>query len=171
MATVAHAPTTGYRTIRLPLAEHEYARFLHDRPSAKARLQELYEDYPALCPKAFPWGYALYGFTEVSCQQSLRCRRLRLQETQEVFTVAPAFVMPYRSGRVAEVEGALFLRRFHGPCWAIASVFGRDAMSWYRLHQGLGRFSIVGTTVQTAASLPEDVVADAKHSWLQGERV
>jgi hypothetical protein len=28
MTTVAHAPTKGYRTIRLPLAESEYDRFL-----------------------------------------------------------------------------------------------------------------------------------------------
>src|SRR6266849_5292681 len=114
MTTVAQPPTKGYRTIRLPLAEHEYERFLTDRPYAKARLQELYEDYPELFPEAFPWGHALYGFTDPSSKQHLRCRRLRLNETKEVFTVAPAFVMPYRSGRVEEVEKALFLMRFIG---------------------------------------------------------
>ncbi len=171
MTTVAQPPTKGYRTIRLPLAEHEYERFLTDRPYAKARLQELYEDYPELFPEAFPWGHALYGFTDPSSKQHLRCRRLRLNETKEVFTVAPAFVMPYRSGRVEEVEKALFLMRFHVPCWALAYVFGRDAMYWYRLHHGLGRFSIVGTTVKTAEHLPKDLVADEKHSWLKGQRV
>ena len=44
-------------------------------------------------------------------------------------------------------------------------------MYWYRLHQGLGRFSIVGTTVKTAEHLPTDLVADEKHSWLKGQRV
>ena len=171
MTTVAQPPTKGYRTIRLPLAEHEYERFLTDRPYAKARLQELYEDYPELFPEAFPWGHALYGFTDPSSKQHLRCRRLRLNETKEVFTVAPTFVMPYRSGRVEEVEKALFLMRFHVPCWALAYVFGRDAMYWYRLHHGLGRFSIVGTTVQTAEHLPKDLVADEKQSWLKGQRV
>jgi len=53
------------------------------------------------------------------------------------------------SGRVEEVDKALFLMRFHVPYWAIAYVFGRDAMSWYRLQQGLGRFRLVGTTVKT----------------------
>ncbi len=85
--------------------------------------------------------------------------------------MAPAFVMPERSGRVEEVEKALFLMRFHVPCWAIASVFGRDAMYWYRLHQGLGRFSSVGTTVKTAEHFPKDLVADEKHRWLKGQRV
>ena len=75
------------------------------------------------------------------------------------------------SGRVDEVEKALFLMRFHVPYWAIAYVFGRDAMYWYRLQQGLGRFSLVGTTVKTPEHLPQDLVADEKHSWLQGQRV
>ena len=44
-------------------------------------------------------------------------------------------------------------------------------MSWYRLQQGLGRFSIVGTTVKTAEHLPQDLVADEKHRWLKGPRV
>ena len=171
MTTVAQAPPKGYRTIRLPLAEHEYARFLTDRPYAKARLQEIYEDSPELFPEAFPWGYVLYGFTDPSCQQHLRCRRLRLNETQDVFTVAPAFVMPSRSGRVEDVEKALLLMRFHVPCWAIAYVLGHDAMYGDRLQQGLGRFSLVGTTVKTAESLPTDLVADEKHRWLKGKRV
>jgi hypothetical protein len=94
MTTIAPPPTKGSRTIRVPLAEPEYARFLSDRTSAKARLQEIYEEYPALFPEAFPWGYALYGFTDSSWKHPRRCRRLRLDATQEVFTVAPAFVMP-----------------------------------------------------------------------------
>lgn len=171
MSSVAQSPPQGYRTIRLPLAEHEYDRFLTDRTYAKDRLQELYEAAPELFPEAFPWGYALYGFTALSEKQHLRCRRLRLQATQAVFTVAPAFVLPYMSGRVEDVEKALFLMRFHVPCWALAYAFGRDAMYWYRGQQGLGRFSLVGTTVKTAQSLPQDLVADEKHSWLKGERV
>jgi hypothetical protein len=171
MTTVSHPPRKGYRTIRLPLSELEYDRFVEDRTYAKVRLEELYEDHPELFPAAFGWGYALYGFTDPSCKQNLRCRRLRLEPGGEVFTVAPAFVMPYMSGRTAEVDKALFLMRFHVPCWAIAHVFGRDAMYWYRLEQGLGRFSVVGTTVKSPERLPKDLVADEKHSWLKGQRV
>ncbi len=94
MTPVTHPPPKGYRTIRLPLREDEHERFLTDRSYARSRLQALYEDSPALFPEAFPRGYALYGFTDPSCQQPLRCRRLRLNATQEVFMVAPAFVMP-----------------------------------------------------------------------------
>jgi hypothetical protein len=171
MATVTHPPKKGYRTIRLPLAESKYERFLSDRAYAKARLDELYEDYPELFPDAFPWGYAFYGFTELSIKQQLCCRRIRLDQGCTVFTLAPAFVMPYMTGKVQEVDHALFLMRFHVPCWAIAHVFGREAMYWYRLEQSLGRFSLVGTTVKSPEQLPKDLVADEKHSWLKGERV
>jgi hypothetical protein len=128
MTTVAHPPKKGYRTIRLPLAESEYDRFLSDRAYAKARLDELYEDFPELFPDAFPWSYALYGFTEPSIKQEIHCRRIRLEQGQAVCTIAPAFVMPYMTGRTQEVDDALFLMRFQVPCWAMAHVFGRDAM-------------------------------------------
>jgi hypothetical protein len=55
----------------------------------------------------FGWVYAFFGLTESSIKQHLRCRRLRLDQGGEVFTAAPAFVMPYRSGRTDEVEKAL----------------------------------------------------------------
>ncbi len=171
MTTVTQPPKKGYRTIRLPLAESEYDRFLSDRAYAKARLDELYETFPEVFPEAFPWGYALCGFTDPSIKQDIRCRRMRLCQGQAVFAIAPAFVMPYMAGRTQEVDHALFFMRFHVPCWAIAHVFGRDPMYWYRLEQGLGRFSIVGTTVKNPERLPQDLVADEKHSWLQGERV
>jgi hypothetical protein len=171
MTTVTHSPKKGYRTIRLPLAESEYDRFLSDRAYAKARLDEFYEDFPELFPGVFPWGYVLYGFTEPSIKQEIRCRRIRLDQGRAVFAIAPAFVMPYMTGRTHDVDQALFLMRFHVPCWAIAHVFGRDAMYWYRLEQSLGRFSIVGTTVKQPEQLPKDLVADEKHSWLKGERV
>ena len=171
MTTVAHTPKKGYRTIRLPLAESEYDRFLTDRSYAKDRLEELYEECAELFPEAFPWGYAFFGFTEPSITQQLLCRRIRLDQGRTVFTIAPAFVMPYMTGRTQDVDQALFLMRFHVPCWAIAHVFGHDAMYWYRLEQSLGRFSLVGTTVKPPEHLPKDLVADEKHSWLKGERV
>jgi hypothetical protein len=171
MTTIAHPPQKGYRTIRLPLSECEYDEFLTDRSYAQARLDELYEDFPELFPDAFPWGYAFFGFTEPSIKQQLRCRRIRLDQGRTVFTVAPAFVMPYMTGRTEDVHHALFLMRFYVPCWAMAHVFGRDAMYWYRLEQGLSRFSVVGTTVKSPKQLPKDLVADEKHSWLKGERV
>lgn len=39
-------------------------------------------------------------------------------------------------------------------------------MYWYRLERSLGRFSLVGTTVQAAERLPRHLVADEKHTTL-----
>src|SRR6266480_2304402 len=119
MTTVAHPPKKGYRTIRLPLAESEYDRFLTDRFYAKDRLEALYGEFAELFPEAFPWGYSFFGFTEPSIKQQLLCRRIRLDQGRTVFTIAPAFVMPYMTGRTQDVDHALFLRRFHVPCWAL----------------------------------------------------
>jgi hypothetical protein len=171
MTTVAHPPKKGYRTIRLPLAESEYERFLTDRSSAKDRLEELYEAGAALFPEAFPSGDAFFGSTEPSMKQQLLCRRMRLEPGRTVLTIAPAFVMPDMTGRTQDVDDALFLRRLQVPCWAMAHVCGREAMSWYRLEQGLSRFSLVGTTVKSPEHFPKDLVADDKQSWWQGERV
>jgi hypothetical protein len=129
---------------------------------AKAQLDKLYERHPELFPVGFDQGYALCGFTEPSRKQQLRCRRIRLSTDTRVWTLAPAVVMPYMTAVVSEVDKALLLMRFHVPCWALAHVFGRDAMYWYRLQQSLGRFSVVGTTVKAAQRLPQDLVADGK---------
>ena len=56
MTTIAHPTNKGYRTIRLPLTESAYDRFLTDRSYATARLEELYEELAELFPDAFPWG-------------------------------------------------------------------------------------------------------------------
>src|SRR5262249_7338262 len=54
--------------------------------------------------------------------------------------------------------------------WALARVFGKGAMYWYRLELGLGRCSLVGTTVRRT-SLPADVVADERHQTHGGAKV
>ena len=83
------------------------------------------------------------------------------------FSIRPSFLMPYMTARTADVEGPLFLRKFGVPFWALARVFGGDPMSWYRMECGLGRFSVVGTTVRTA-TLPEHLLADEHHQGLDG---
>jgi hypothetical protein len=43
-------------------------------------------------------------------------------------------------------------------------------MYWYRLERALGRFSLVGTTVQAAERLPRHLVADEKHTTLVNDK-
>lgn len=68
-----------------------------------------------------------------------------------------------------DADGPLFLRSFGVPFWALARVFGRDAMFWYRAEVSLGRNSIVGTTVRRAP-LPEHVLADEHHQPRDGTK-
>jgi hypothetical protein len=85
--------------------------------------------------------------------------------------VRPSFLLPYGIGRTEEVEKALFLRHWGVPFDALAYVFGRDAMFWYRAWLSLGRPNLVGTTVKYAATMPVDLVADEKITWLAGAEV
>jgi len=42
MTTVAHQAKKGYRTLRVPVAEHEYDLFVSDKTFARERLEYLY---------------------------------------------------------------------------------------------------------------------------------
>ncbi len=63
------------------------------------------------------------------------------------YTIYPSFIMPSFSGYTEEASKALFFRKFNVPFWAIAEVFGHNAMYWYRRENSLGRFSIDETTI------------------------
>jgi hypothetical protein len=78
--------------------------------------------------------------------------------------------MPYMTGRTDEVDHALFLRKFGVPFWALARVFGRDAMFWFRLECQLGDNSLVGTTIRQAP-IPQHLLADEHHQTCDGEKV
>ena len=71
----------------------------------------------------------------------------------------------------SEVERALYLRQWGVPFAALAYVFGRDAMFWYRAWVALGRANLVGATVKAAAQMPLDLIADEKITWVCGQAV
>ena len=105
----------------------------------------------------------------VSAKQGVTIRRVRLKDGT-AYSIRPSFLMPYMTARTEDVEGPLFLRKFGVPFWALAHVFGRDPMFWYRLECGLGRFSVVGTTVRQA-ELPEHLLADEHHQTRDGQKI
>jgi hypothetical protein len=86
------------------------------------------------------------------------------------FTIAPAFLMPYMTALTEDVEKSLFLRRFNVPYWGLTYVFDRNDMFWYRQEQTFGRFNIVGTTVKNPKFLPQDLLADEKHTSRLGKK-
>jgi hypothetical protein len=84
-----------------------------------------------------------------------------------------AFRTPFEAVSVRPPPGRAgppSLRQFAVPYWARAQVFGRSPRDWYRLERSLGRFSLVGTTVQAAERRPRYRVADAKPTPLSGKK-
>lgn len=157
-----------HRTICLPISEDSYRVIVDDPAAFRRRLDEGFRATPELFPPGFDRGYELKD-DRTSAKRGLPIRRIRLRDGA-AYSVRPSFLMPYMTARVADVEGPLFLRTFGVPFWALARVFGRDPMSWYRLEVGLGRNSVVGSTVRRA-ELPEHLLADEHHQTIDGEKV
>jgi hypothetical protein len=126
--------------------------------------------HPELFPQAWVQGDPFHDHSR-SRKQGVVMRRIQLKATAEVFTLRPSFLLPYCIARPEEVEKALSLRQWGVPFDALAYVFGRDAMCWYRAWLSLGRPTVVGTTVKSAATMPPDLVADEKITWLAGDEV
>jgi hypothetical protein len=147
-------------TICLPVDKGAYRDIVDDPRRFREWLDAAYRDCPELFPRAFADGYRLKD-ARISAKLGVRTRRVRCK-SGESFSVRPGFVLPYMVGYADEANHPLFLRGFGVPFWALARVFGRGAMYWYRLEVGLGRNSVVGTTVRRA-ELPEDLLADEHH--------
>ena len=157
----------GQRTICLPFTEEAYARIIDDPQQFRRALEDADSGAPELFPDDFALGYQLKD-DRMSAKQRIRIRRIILKDGT-AYSIRPSFLMPYLTARTADVEPALFLRKFGVPFWALARVFGRDPMFYYRLECALGRASIVGTTVKV--DLPEHLVADEHHQTRDGQKI
>ena len=151
----------GRRTICLPIAEEVYARIINDSREFRRTLDDAFRQAPELFPVDFAFGYQIKD-GRVSVKQRIRIRRIALKDGT-AYSIRPSFLMPYLTARTDDVEDPLFLRKFGVPFWALARVFGRGDMYWYRLEVGLGRNSVVGTTVRRA-ELPEQCASGQPHS-------
>lgn len=159
----------GCSTVCLPISKDDYLALIGSPEQFRGWLDQAYRDCPELFPEAFASGYTLKD-DRTSAKLGLRLRRVECNATGRSFTIRPSFVLPYMAGWTDDVEKPLFLRRFGVPFWALAKVFGKDPMYWYRLEVSLGRNSVVGTTVRRA-ELPTDLVADEHHQTRDGEKV
>jgi len=161
----------GKKYICLPFASAAQYRDSVDYPTQyRQYLTGMWGQHPELFPKAMDQGFTLHDCS-VSVKQDLIVRRIKVQATGAVFTLRPWFVMPSMIARTAAVEKALSLRQWGVPCDALASVFGRDAMFWYRAWLAFGRPSLVGTTVKEPQPLPRDLVAAEKLTRVARQQV
>ena len=164
-------PSRGHKHICVPFAsEAHYQECVADVTKYRQYLTTMYQQHPELFPQALTNGYTFHDRYQ-SRKQRWVLRRIKLKATTEVFTVRPSFLLPYCIARTEEVEKALFLRQWGVPFDALAYVFGRDAMFWYRAWLSLGRANLVGATVKHAATMPQDLVADEKITWVAGAEV
>jgi hypothetical protein len=166
MAEYPQQKPRGFSTICLPISTERYHQIIDSPRLFRRWLDQAFLDTPELFPAAFAHGYTLKD-DRVSAKRGLRVRRIRCKATGAAFSVRPCFVLPYMTAWTDEACGPLFLRSFGVPFWALARVFGHDPMFWYRIEVGLGRHSIVGTTVRHG-DLPEHLLADEHHQPRDG---
>jgi len=149
---------------------------INDHQHFRTRLDQFIKRYPELFPENIDQGYQLYGKARPSVKMpDIKRQRIRLNAADEtglkrIYTVVPSFVLPYMTGTTDDVEKALFLRRFGVPFWALTHVFGRNDMYWQRVVAQFGRNDIVGTTLKDPELLPDQLLADEKHTRLNGEK-
>ena len=161
----------GHTPLGVPCASAAQSRDSVDSPTpSRQYLTEMLGQHPALFPTEMDQGFPLHDCS-VSVKQDLIVRRSKLQATGAVFTLRPSLVMPSMIARTAAVETALSLRQWGVPFDALASVFGRDAMCWYRAWLAFGRPSLVGTTVKEPQKVPRDLVADEQLTRVARQQV
>ena len=156
------------RTIVLPIEEKEYDKFINDLETAHKTVKKLYEGNPTLFPIEMSEGYMFNGKAETSKKTGLQLRKIKINGLS--YRIRPSFILRY--GRLAsqEVSNALFLKRFGVPFWALALVYGKYPMWWYRLYISLGYDSIVGTTIHNPENIPKDLLADEHHIKIRGRK-
>ena len=58
----------GYKTIRFPINETQYADFLHERALARTYIDQALAAHREVFPDQIEGGYVFNGFTEVSAK-------------------------------------------------------------------------------------------------------
>lgn len=157
------------RMIHLPFSRDDYEGVVSNPAVFRQHLDEFFSTSPELFPDSFHQGYRMKDIRH-SVKLNMPIRRVEIGANKIAHTIRPSFTMPYNTAFVDEVENGLFLRKFNVPYWAIAYVFGRNSMFWYRLEAGLGRFNLTQTTVKSPRNLPMHLAADEKHTKIKGEK-
>jgi len=156
------------RTIVLPIEEKKYKRFLKDNDFAHKELKRLHTEYPELFPLNFEKNYMLNGRTRPSKKLDFKMRKVQVDGIS--YRIRPSFILSYNRAKTDDVSGALFLIKFGVPFWALAYLFGKNAMWWYRLFISLSYCNIVGTTIRDKTLIPKDIIADEHHIRILGNK-
>ena len=130
-----------------------------DNGFARKLINKRIEEHPEIFPQGIiEYGYKLNGKTRIS--KKMGYEMVKIKTCEEQYQIQPSFLLPYMRGNTDAASKAIFLLKFNVPYWALAYVFGRDPMYWYRLVISLGKNSIVGTTVKSGELLPKHILTD-----------
>ncbi len=148
----------GDKSICLPVAsEDEYKTIINDNNLFRQHILQVSGKFSEIFPIEMKKGFVFHDWV-ISSKQQLPMRRIKLKENGAVYQLRPNFLRPYMVGRTDYMEKGLYLCQFGVPFEAIAYVFGRNAMYWYRAYCSLSRASLVGTTVKNEEKLPEHLL-------------
>ena len=156
------------RTIVLNFTEKMYDSFMDHKEIAHKLIKNHYAEHPELFPKEMEKGYMLNGRTRVSKKLGLQMRKIKIDNVS--YRIRPSFILPYNRAKTSDVSNGLFLLKFGVPFWALAHVFGKNGMWWYRLYLSFHQYSIVGTTIRKPEDLPKDLLADEHHIRVRKEK-
>ena len=163
-------PERNYKSICIRFAsQQEYQEMVKDKKRFRNYLKQKSMENSELFPEEIKTGFNFCGFVE-SKKQEMKMRRIKLKNN-EVYQIRPSFLMPYMIAKTDEIEKALYLRRWGVPFEALAHVFGRNPMYYYRAFISMGRPNLVSSTVKNAENLPKDLLGDEKHTWINGEKL
>ena len=150
------------KTIVLNISEQKYSDFIKDSKCAHEIIISALNSSPEIFPKnTLELGYTLKGSGRISKKMNIRLRRIKIGTT--IYRIRPSFILPYMSGKTKDVKDPLFFMRFGVPFWAIAVVFGRNPMYWYRMFIRLSSFNLTSTTVYDKTKMPRHILADEFH--------
>lgn len=158
------------KKIILIIDQKEYKHIVNNNAAFKSYFSQQIASYPELFPELVLQGkWTLNGYAPKSKKQKIKIRRIKLSDGS-VWQIHPSFVMPYMSCSCKEASKYLFLLNWC-PYWALAEVFGKYEMFYYRLHCHFGHYNMVGTTVKDASKIPVNLSADEKHAKISGKKV
>ena len=133
------------RIITIKITEKQYLKFDPDTKYARHIIDAAFKKDPELFPVSMSAGYKLNGHTPKSKKMGYRIRLIKIDGV--TYRIYPHFIFSYMRGKTEDLSAPLFFCRWV-PYWALAEVYGRNPMYYYRCYKSLSEKSIVGTTVQ-----------------------
>lgn len=163
-------PLRGAKQIVVPMTHEQYEELWPHPDRLRTFVDAIALESPELFPADFQQGYAWHGFGRESRKlPGVKLRKMVLVDGSS-YWLRPSFVTSYMTGTVDELAYPLLLAAHGVPPWLLTVGFGHNDMYWYRVLEGLGRNSLVGTTIRNAACLPEHLAADEHHVDWAGEK-